>query len=147
MDTVSQIERSRIMARVKSKGNKSTEAAVVALFRGARVSGWRRNFPLEGKPDFVFPEKRITLFVDGCLWHGCPKHCRIPHTNRSYWINKISTNKRRDDRVRRHLRAKGWVVIRIWEHDIKTRVALLKIDKIKKYHPAKSCSPCLTQKM
>jgi len=87
------------MASVKSKGNKSTESAVVALFRVCRLSGWRNQYPVDGKPDFVFPKRRIALFVDGCLWHGCPKHCRIPHTNRSYWVNKISANKRRDNRV------------------------------------------------
>jgi len=132
MDTVSPIERSRIMARVKSKGNKSTESAVVALLREARLTGWRRHYPIEGKPDFVFPQKRIALFVDGCLWHGCPKHCRIPQTNRSYWINKISTNRKRDDRVRRQLRKKGWTVIRVWEHAINTQATLLMIEKIKK---------------
>ena len=135
MDTVSPIERSRIMARVKSEGNKSTESAVVALLREARLSGWRRHYPLEGKPDFVFPQKRIALFVDGCFWHGCQKHCRIPHTNRNYWINKISANTKRDNRVRRHLRVKGWTVIRIWEHAIKTRSISLMIEKIKKAHP------------
>jgi len=132
MDTVSPIERSRIMARVKSKGNKSTESAVVALLREARLSGWRRNYPLEGKPDFVFPQKRIALFVDGCLWHGCQKHCRIPHTNRSYWIKKISTNKARDAKIVGILRVKGWVVIRIWEHEIKNRTVSRKLMMINK---------------
>ncbi len=135
MDTVSPSERSRIMARVKSSGNKSTEVAVISLLRTFRVSGWRRHYPLDGKPDFVFPQKRIVLFIDGCLWHGCPKHCRIPHTNRKYWVGKIAANKRRDVAVRRRLRIQGWIVFRLWEHDIGTQVALSMMSGIKKAHP------------
>lgn len=135
MDTFSPVERSRIMAKVKSKGNRSTESAVVDLFRAAQLSGWRRHFPLDGHPDFIFPKKRIALFVDGCFWHGCPKHGRIPSTNRSYWTDKISANKKRDIRVRRLLRADGWVVLRLWEHDIKTPRATLMVEKIKQSKP------------
>ncbi len=141
MDTVSSSERSRIMARVKSSGNKSTEVAVISLFRTSRLSGWRRHYPLNGKPDFVFPQKRIVLFIDGCLWHGCPTHCRIPHTNRKYWIGKIAANKRRDVAVRRRLRISGWTVFRLWEHDIGTPVALSTIAGIKKTRPTTRCSP------
>lgn len=132
MDTVSPSERSRIMASVKSDRNKSTEIAVAVLLRKYGVSGWRRHYPLEGKPDFVFLKNKIALFIDGCLWHGCPKHCRIPKTNRQYWVNKISKNKARDARMQRKLRTHGWTVIRIWEHEIKTSSVLIKIGEIKK---------------
>lgn len=135
MDTVSPHERSRIMASVKSDGNKSTEVTLAKLLRTEGLSGWRRHYSLDGKPDFVFPKKRLAVFVDGCLWHGCPKHCRIPHTNRAYWVKKIARNKRRDARTRRLLRIKGWIVFRIWEHEIKTGSVLTKIQKIKKFRP------------
>ena len=118
MDTVSKIERSRIMARVKSKGNKSTETLMVAYLRKAQLSGWRRHYPIEGKPDFVFPLKRVALFVDGCFWHNCQKHCRLPEANHNYWKSKISRNAQRDKRVNRELRKSGWRVVRIWEHDL-----------------------------
>jgi len=118
MDTISPTERSRIMARVKSKGNKSTESAVVAIFRASRISGWRRHCSLAGKPDFSFPKQMLAVFVDGCFWHGCPRHCRMPSTNRKYWTQKIARNVQRDRDVIRELRNKGWRCIRFWEHDL-----------------------------
>lgn len=118
MDTVSPIERSRIMARVKSNGNKSTEAAFAALLRKEYLSGWKRRYPLVGNPDFVFPKMRLAIFVDGCFWHGCPKHCRMPTANRKYWEEKIDRNVKHDRDVNRALHSKGWSVIRFWEHDL-----------------------------
>ncbi|MEN6627754.1 MAG: very short patch repair endonuclease [Candidatus Sumerlaeia bacterium] len=132
MDTVSRAKRSSIMASVKGRGNKSTEAAIVLIFRKMHVVGWRRHYPIVGKPDFVFRKERIALFVDGCFWHGCPDHCRIPQSNRDYWLNKIVVNKKRDTKIRRKLRSNGWSVIRVWEHEIKTKAVLKKIQKIKK---------------
>lgn len=145
MDTVSPNERSRIMAKVKPSGNKSTEVAVVSLLRATHLSGWRRHYSLDGNPDFVFPHRRIALFVDGCFWHGCPKHCRIPHTHRRYWVNKISGNKRRDNRTNRQLRKKGWSVYRFWEHDIGTPRALLMLEKIRRSRPTTRSSPSTCQ--
>jgi len=131
MDTVSKSERSRIMAQVRSKGNKSTELRVLSIFRTHHLIGWRRNYPLYGKPDFVFPKSRLAIFVDGCFWHGCPKHCRVPSTNRDYWINKIEKNKKRDRKTTRALRKKGWQVIRIWEHELDDSLIRRKLSKIK----------------
>ena len=123
MDKVSPAERSRIMAQVRSRGNKSTELKLIALLRANNLSGWRRNYQLSGKPDFVYPRHRLALFVDGCFWHGCSKHCRLPATNKKYWIDKIDRNKRRDRKTGKALRAKGWTVIRIWEHDLKSKAS------------------------
>lgn len=81
MDTISHSERSRIMALVKSTGNRSTEASLIAVLRANRISGWRRNYPLYGKPDLVFPSQRIAIFVDGCFWHGHSTKCRMPEDN------------------------------------------------------------------
>jgi len=74
-----------------------------------------------GKPDFVFPKSRVAVFVDGCFWHGCRKHCRMPSSNREYWEEKIGGNIRRDSIVTRKLRAAGWSVIRFWEHDLNSK--------------------------
>lgn len=120
MDTVSKADRSRIMARVRSSGNCSTEQAVVSIFRKEGVTGWRRNHPLNGRPDFVFPKPRLALFIDGCLCHGCDRHCRIPKTNRGYWKKKIMGNIKRASIVKRQLSRGGWTVVRLWEHEIKT---------------------------
>ncbi len=120
MDTVTPKERSRIMAKVKSKANKSTEMKMVKIFRDQGLKGWRRNSTLPGKPDFVYPAYKIAIFVDGCFWHACPKHCRMPNTNQEYWIKKIDRNKTRDKTVLKMLKEKGWKTIRIWEHEINT---------------------------
>jgi DNA mismatch endonuclease (patch repair protein) len=106
------------MAAVHATGNKATELRLIALFRQHRITGWRRHLNLPGKPDFAFPAKRFAVFVDGCFWHGCRQHCRMPHSNREYWERKISANKARDRSVIRALRLAGWRVIRIWEHSL-----------------------------
>jgi DNA mismatch endonuclease (patch repair protein) len=109
------------MAKVRSKGNRSTEAAVIALFRGASITGWRRHPKgLLGNPDFFFPGARIIVFVDGCFWHACPVCKRnSPQTRADFWQQKIDGNRRRDNRTRRKLRQQGYSVFRIWEHDLK----------------------------
>jgi len=120
MDTFRQSERSRIMARVRSRGNQSTEVRLVQLLRKAGIAGWRRCPRVYGNPDFAFPERRAALFVDGCFWHGCPQCYRRPKSRRDYWDVKVARNKMRDKRVRRKLRSQGWAVLRIWEHELKS---------------------------
>lgn len=107
------------MARVKAAGNQSTELRLLALFKARKIAGWRRRIPLPGKPDFVFPRLRLVVFVDGCFWHGCPLHGTQPAQNARYWREKIARNKARDRLVNRTLRALGWRVLRIWEHELK----------------------------
>ena len=113
-------QRSKNMAAIKSRGNKSTELAFLRILKEHKIKGWRRHYAkLEGKPDFVFPEHRIAVFLDGCFWHACPKCSVIPKSNIEFWNKKIAQNKKRDRLVNRTLKEKGWVVLRIWEHDIK----------------------------
>ncbi|MFC1601777.1 very short patch repair endonuclease [Candidatus Sumerlaeota bacterium] len=131
MDTVSAKERSRIMSCVKARGNKSTELKLVAIFRKYGIKGWRRNYDLTGKPDFVFPKSRLAVFVDGCFWHGCPNHCRIPTSNKDYWVAKITGNKKRDRKVSKSLRAAGWTVVRLWEHELGAEQYGRKLARIK----------------
>src|SRR3954463_16743559 len=118
-DTFNKAERSRIMAAVRSRGNKATELLLVQLFRAAGLKGWRRHAAILGRPDFVFAKERVAVFVDGCFWHGCAKHCRMPASNRNYWRAKIEKNMRRDLATRKVLRAAGWNVVRVWEHELK----------------------------
>jgi DNA mismatch endonuclease (patch repair protein) len=120
-DTFNKAERSRIMAAVRSRGNKATELILLELFRAAGLKGWRRHAAIFGRPDFVFAKQRVAVFVDGCFWHGCAKHCRMPASNRKYWVGKIDRNVQRDRTTRKALRAKGWKVIRVWEHELKRR--------------------------
>ena len=70
------------------------------------------------RPDFVFPHRRLAVFVDGCFWHGCPKHETKPKSNAAFWRNKFARNIARDRLVTRTLRRAGWRVLRIWEHEL-----------------------------
>ncbi|MCG2755125.1 MAG: very short patch repair endonuclease [Desulfobacteraceae bacterium] len=120
------------MAKVKARGNQSTELKLIKIFKEHSIKGWRRNYPLIGKPDFVFPKPRLAIFVDGCFWHGCQEHCRLPESNRDYWVAKINRNKKRDRLISKELRGKKWNVIRVWEHELKENIYKNKLRKIKK---------------
>jgi DNA mismatch endonuclease (patch repair protein) len=110
-----------LMFLVRNRGNSDTELVLVRLFRQHKISGWRRHVALFGKPDFAFRKRRLAVFVDGCFWHGCPKHARQPKSNRAFWRQKLSANKTRDLLVNRELRKRGWLVVRIWECALQKR--------------------------
>lgn len=130
MDTLTEAQRSERMSRVRNSGNASTELRLVQLFRRHGVIGWRRKFDLFGKPDFVFRSKRIAVFVDGCFWHGCPKHRRIPKSRRTFWEAKLERNRQRDEEVNHTLRAKGWNVLRLWECELSSPLLPNRIEKL-----------------
>jgi DNA mismatch endonuclease (patch repair protein) len=111
------------MSRIRGRGNKETEIVLAVLLRRNGITGWRRHLPLLGRPDVAFPKYKIAVFVDGCFWHGCPKHSNMPINNRAFWVRKLSGNKSRDTLVTRTLRKNGWQVLRIWEHDLTKRPA------------------------
>ena len=113
-------KRPQVMAAIRSKGNKDTELRLAAILRIHGLTGWRRHQALPGRPDFLFRRERIAVFVDGCFWHGCRGHCRMPKTGLAYWHPKIARNKRRDQEVKALLRRQGWRVYRIWEHALKS---------------------------
>lgn len=115
--------RSWAMAQVRAEYNKSTEIRFIEILKECRITGWRRGYPLFGKPDFVFTKRRVAVFIDGCFWHGCRKHCRMPKSNTDYWENKIRNNILRDRAVNKHLKGKSWVVLRFWEHELKNKSA------------------------
>jgi DNA mismatch endonuclease, patch repair protein len=125
-------KRSEVMSRVRSQGNKDTELALVQLFRQYKIKGWRRHILLPGKPDFTFRKHRLTVFVDGCFWHGCPKHARQPKSNRAFWRRKLSANKKRDRVVNETLRQADWRVLRIWEHELARKHEARLLLRIKK---------------
>jgi DNA mismatch endonuclease (patch repair protein) len=126
MDFLTKVERSIRMAAIRGRNNKTTEIALAVLLRQHRIVGWRRHLSLPGRPDFAFRKQKVAIFIDGCFWHGCPDHFRMPSTNRSFWHQKVDTNRARDARVTRELRKKGWYVLRFWEHEIKNPKRMLR---------------------
>ena len=136
-DVFSKSKRSEVMGRIRGRGNRDTEMAFVKLLKAARITGWRRHFalPLEPrtgmraypsgrrnrvKPDFVFSAPRLVVFIDGCFWHGCPRHATAPKTNAVFWAAKLAGNRARDRYVNRALQRRGWRVVRIWEHELRS---------------------------
>ena len=118
-DVLSKKKRSEVMAAIRSKGNKVTELKLALILRNYGIKGWRRHPRMLGKPDFVFKKERLVVFVDGCFWHGCRWHCRMPKSRGEYWMPKIARNKQRDLEIKKRLRKSGWQVYRIWEHSLK----------------------------
>jgi DNA mismatch endonuclease, patch repair protein len=121
MDVFTTKVRSKVMRSVRSRKNKSTELKLVDLFLANEIKGWRRNSPLFGSPDFVFPQKRVAVFTDGCFWHGHPCRNIKPQANSSYWQLKIKRNRRRDRYVSKELNKRGWQVLRLWECQLSKR--------------------------
>lgn len=124
-DIFSKEKRSQIMRQVKNCRNLSTEIKLICFFKKHSIKGWRRNYKLFGKPDFVFLKSKVSIFVDGCFWHG--HNCRNtkPKENKEYWENKICKNIIRDKQVTENLILKGWIVIRLWECELKNDEILL----------------------
>ena len=112
-------KRSEIMRKVKSKRNQSTEMRLITFFKTNGIKGWRRNYPLIGKPDLVFPKLKTAIFADGCFWHGHDCRNTRPEQNKEYWTKKRERNVRRDLEVTKILIRRGWTVIRMWECEIK----------------------------
>lgn len=67
--------------------------------------------------DVALKGLRLAIFVDGCFWHGCPEHSHMPKANVDFWRAKIARNVERDAETNDTLRARGWTVLRIWEHE------------------------------
>lgn len=145
-DIFSKAKRSEVMSRIKGRGNKDTELALIAIFRRHGITGWRRHEKLFGKPDFVFRQERVAVFVDGCFWHACPQHKTQPKANKAFWARKLGANKARDRLVSNTLRAKGWRVLRIWEHALRGRHEALLLRRLTETRSRPAKSPRATKK-
>lgn len=119
------LTRPELMSRIRSRGNKKTELALIAILKKNHIKGWRRHADLPGRPDFIFRQQKLAVFVDGCFWHGCPRCYRRPRSNQAFWDAKVSNNRNRDRRVTRQLRHQGWRVIRVWEHSLRQPTPVL----------------------
>jgi len=124
-DTFEAATRSWIMSRVLSRGTKPEQAVRKALkASGCRFSSRGKRLP--GNPDFVIPDLRLAVFVNGCFWHwhGCPRS-RMPASNRAYWERKIARNVKRDRKSKRSLMAAGWHYWTVWECSLPTGIVRL----------------------
>ena len=125
MDVMSPGKRSALMSRIRSKDTKPERLVrQLAHKLGFRFRLHRRDLP--GVPDLVFPSRRKVIFVHGCFWHQHPR-CQFaykPKSNRKFWENKLSTNRKRDDRVIRKLHKQGWDSLVIWECQTRNASAL-----------------------
>ena len=120
-DVFSKADRSNIMSKVKSSGNKSTEETLIKCFHAYGITGWRRHYKVKGHPDFIFPQKRIAVFVDGCFWHGHDCRNTRPSDNADYWQKKQKKNIQHDKEVTTAFEKRGWKVLRIWECELKKK--------------------------
>ena len=130
MDKLSPQQRHNNMASIRSKDTKPEMIVRRGLWkRGFRYRLNHKRLP--GHPDLVLRKYRTCIFVNGCFWHGhlvdlkvfensdC---CKIPKTNRDFWVAKIRRNQERDTRVQHELAAMGWHSITIWECELKPKI-------------------------
>lgn len=118
-DRVSKETRSKIMSRIRHRDTKA-ELALKPALEALGFEYHPKDIP--GKPDFAHIGGKVAVFVDGCFWHGCPIHFRMPETNREFWQDKMDRNTLRDTLVNAMMAGAGWTVIRVWEHDLKSLV-------------------------
>lgn len=116
MDIISPAQRSQLMGRIRGKETKPELIVRRTAHRlGFRFRLYRRDLP--GRPDLVFPSRKVAMFVHGCFWHrhkGC-RYCYNPKSNIEFWEKKFKNNVTRDERTRGELKRMGWHVAIIWE--------------------------------
>ena len=117
---------SEVVSRFMKRLRRADTGPEVALRRELHRRGVRFRLhrgDLPGRPDIVVVRLRLAVFVDGCFWHGCPEHAVAPKANAAWWADKIATNRERDARKDRELRAIGWEPLHVWEHEDASVVA------------------------
>ncbi|MDW2878147.1 MULTISPECIES: very short patch repair endonuclease [Bacillaceae] len=111
-------ERSKIMGSIKAVSKLETMVTKELWGRGYRV---RRNVrSLKGTPDIAIQKYRVVIFIDSCFWHHCPVHGKIPKSNVEFWTEKLTRNQERDKEVTDYYKEKGWNIMRLWEHEIRS---------------------------
>ena len=122
MDKLTPAQRHLCMSHIHSKDTKPE----LLVRRWLWSHGYRYRLNLKGvpgKPDIVMRSYHAAIFVNGCFWHGHEGCCKIPQTNREFWVNKIQRNQERDRQNYQILQENGWHVIVIWECQLKpTRI-------------------------
>lgn len=130
-DIVSKRKRSEMMAAV-SQEDTPAEMAVRRILTSLDVRYRVRNRDLPGSPDIANRSRKWAIFVNGCFWHGhknCPQtksgsDFRVPASNSEFWRDKLETNRLRDAKAIKSLRAQGFVVALVWECELKKPAAV-----------------------
>ena len=124
VDNLTREQRRRIMRAVRPKDT-GPELQIRRLLHGLgyRYRLHRRDLP--GKPDLVFPSRKMAIFVHGCFWHAhdC-RYGRAPSSGLEYWLPKLEENKMRDSEKIAELKLLGWRVMVVWQCEIKDIDAL-----------------------
>jgi DNA mismatch endonuclease, patch repair protein len=107
--------RSEIMSRIRGKGTGLERTAEAALAEAGLMAGAETHWG-EFKADVAWPRERVALFLDGCFWHFCPEHGKVPKTNPEWWRAKLLRNRERDAEANEGLSGEGWTVLRAWSH-------------------------------
>lgn len=128
VDNLKPEDRKKTMQAVKGKGTR-LEKQLFSTLAGLGIRGWKKNVKdVKGKPDVVFPQEKVVIFIDGCFWHGCPIcHRSLPESNKDYWERKIKRNVELAKIYNKVLADEGWTVVRIWEHEMKDKATMQKI--------------------
>ncbi len=126
MDRVTKTVRSRIMSAVRTR-NTGAEVTVRSLVHGMGYRYSLKHSDLPGKPDLVFVGRRKVIFVHGCFWHGhdC-RYGKLPKSRLEYWLPKIAANRVRDRKQTCCLRRNGWMVMVVWQCQLKKKKAVAK---------------------
>lgn len=134
MDSLTSVERSERMSRVRGKDTKP-ELVVRKLVHGLGYRYRLHKSGLPGRPDLVFVGRRKVIFIHGCFWHRHPdpacKLARMPKSRLQFWEPKLAGNRARDLEVERRLSESGWGVLTVWECELGDREALT--EKVKDF--------------
>ncbi len=129
-DVLTKKQRSYNMSMIKKSGTKPE----LKLRNSLKLLGFSyQPKGIFGTPDFADKNRKIAIFIDGCFWHKCGVHYISPKSNIKYWKTKIERNTKRDKTVNRELKARGWKVIRIWEHQTRHPNLILRKYNLKRY--------------
>lgn len=115
-DIMSPATRSAVMSRIRGRDT-GPEKVIAAGLADIDLQWESHARDLPGRPDFVFREPRVAVFVDGDFWHGWRFDTWRDKLSEK-WEAKIAATRQRDSRSRKQLRDMGWLVVRVWEHQI-----------------------------
>lgn len=114
------------MSKIRSK-NTAPELLVFKELRKRKIYFFKHYSKIPGKPDIALPRKKIAVFIDGDFWHGYGFSKQKKRLPKKYWQEKISSNIKRDRRIRSKLKKDGWRILRVWSHELKKPQGVLKI--------------------